>query len=320
MDAAPVDLSRRFLCRVVTLPEGRVFVSPIPRPDIAEAVSEAGGKVVELSRAEAIIWTGDDPELLRESLHPAIRWVQLCASGVDSWIDPGVVDRDRVWTAAKGVAAQSIAEHIVCLMLAAARDLSRRIRASSWGLEGGRPLAGTSAGIIGCGGIGAALIDLLQPFDVTTIALTRTGRSVDGASRSVGPKELHPVLAQSDWVVLSAPATPRTYRMIDERALGHMRPDAWIVNVSRGSVVDTDALVEALTEGRIGGAALDVTDPEPLPPEHRLWQLPNVIITPHVATTPAMHASALCNRIRENVSRYRSGDDLIGVVDLDEGY
>jgi phosphoglycerate dehydrogenase-like enzyme len=320
MDSAPVDLSRWFVCGVVTLREGRIVVAPTPRPDIAGAVSEAGGRVVELPSAEAIVWTGDAPDLLRESLHAAIRWVQLCASGVDSWVEPGVVDRDRVWTAAKGVAAKSIAEHIVCLMLAAARDLPRRIRATSWGLQAGRQLAGTTAGIIGCGGIGAALVDLLQPFDVATVAVTRTGRSVDGASRSVGPKTLHSVLAQSDWVILSAPATPRTHRMIDERAIGHMRPDAWIVNVSRGSLVDTDALVEALREGRIGGAALDVTDPEPLPLEHPLWQMPNVIITPHVATTPSMHASALCNRIRENVSRYRSGDDLIGVIDLDEGY
>ena len=126
------------------LPEGRIFVSPIPRSDIAAAICEAGGSVVDLANAEAIVWTGDDPDLLQLSLSPAIRWVQLCAAGVDTWLDAGVMDRGRVWTAAKGVAARSIAEHIVCLMLAAARDLPERIRAKSWGAQGGRQLAGST--------------------------------------------------------------------------------------------------------------------------------------------------------------------------------
>jgi D-3-phosphoglycerate dehydrogenase len=302
------------------VPDGRVFLAPIPRPDIAAAISEAGGEVVGLDSAEAIIWTGDEPERLRRSLHPAISWVQLCAAGVDTWIDAGVIDRARVWTAAKGVAARSIAEHVVCLILAAARDLPQRIRATSWGAGGGRPLAGSTVGIVGAGGIGAALIALLEPFDVETVALTRTGRSVTGATRSLGSRDLDELLAVSDWVVITAPATVETYRMIGERALTLMQPDAWIVNVSRGSILDTNALVYALTERRIGGAALDVTDPEPLPREHPLWRLPNVIITPHVATTPSMHASALCYRIRDNLSRFRSGEDLIGIVDLNRGY
>jgi len=304
----------------VTPPDGRIFVTPIPRPDIAAAISQGGGEVVELAEAEAIIWTGDDPDLLQRCLHPAIRWVQLCAAGVDTWFDAGVMERSRVWTAAKGVAAQSIAEHTVCLVLAGARDLPERIRARSWGAQGGRQLAGSTVGVLGAGGICAALIALLEPFGVETVALTRTGRVVTGATRSVGPGGLDRLLADSDWVLVTAPATPQTRRMIGARELALMRPDAWIVVISRGSIVDTDALVVALRERRIGGAALDATDPEPLPPEHPLWELPNVIITPHVATTPSMHAAALCRRIRDNVSRFRSGEDLLGVVDLDEGY
>ena len=168
--------------------------------------------------------------------------------------------------------------------------------------------------------MGAALIALLEPFGIETLALTRTGRSVMGATRSVGPECLDVLLAESDWVVVTAPATSATRRMIGERELALMRPDAWIVVVSRGSIVDTDALVAALKEGRIGGAAIDATDPEPLPREHPLWWLDNVIITPHVATTPPMHATELCGRIRDNVSRFRSGEHLVGVVNLDEGY
>lgn len=310
----------RIVRGVVTLPDGRVFVGPDPRPDIESAISAAGGALAALPDAEAMVWTGDDPERLRASLHSRIRWVQLCAAGVDTWLDPGVIDRQRVWTAAKGVAARPIAEHVVCLLLAAARQLPRRLKAKSWGDPAGRSLSGTTVGIVGCGGIGAALLDLLEPFGVSSIALTRTGRTVPGATCSLGAGALGLLLAESDWVVIAAPATPKTIRMIDRRALGLMRPHSWIINVSRGSIVDTDALVHALRESRIAGAALDVTDPEPLPSGHPLWTMPNVIVTPHTATTPAMHASSLCSRIRENLSRFRSGKSLIGVVDLDEGY
>lgn len=305
---------------MVTLPDGRVFVGPEPRPGIEAAISAAGGELAVLPDAEAIVWTGDEPELLRESLHPGIRWVQLCAAGVDTWMDPGVIDRHRVWTAAKGVAARPIAEHVVCLLLAAARELPRRLTAKSWGDAAGRSLAGATVGIVGCGGIGAALVDLLTPFGASSIALTRTGRAVPGARCSLGAGALDVLLARSDWVVVAAPATPKTIHMIDRRALSLMRPHSWVINVSRGSIVDTDALVHALHEGRIAGAALDVTDPEPLPSGHPLWQLPNVIVTPHTATTPAMHASSLCSRIQGNLSRFRSGKSLIGVVDVDEGY
>lgn len=276
--------------------------------------------MVALEDAEAIIWTGDDPELLRRSLHPGIAWVQLCSAGVDTWLDEGVIDHDRVWTAAKGVAARQIAEHALLLMLAAARDLPRRIMTKSWGERGGRELAGSTVGIVGAGEIGRALIGLLEPFDVKTVALTRTGRAVPAATCSVGPGGLDRLLGESDWVVVSAPATPKTTRMIGERELALMRPDAWIICVSRGSIIDTDALVAALALGRIGGAALDATDPEPLPDDHELWQLGNVIITPHVATTPPMHAGALGRRIRENVARFLSAEELVGLVDVGEGY
>lgn len=306
---------------MVTVEHPRCFVGPLARPDIEEAVRTAGGAVASHDKADAIIWTGDEPELLRSLLHPRVRWVHFSAAGVDTWFSAGVMDGDRIWTASKGVAAQPIAEHALCLMLAAARDLPARIAAKSWGAPGGgRKLAGTTVGIVGAGAIGEALIALLQPFGVEILALTRTGRRVPGATLSVGPDDLDDLLVRSDWVVVAAPATARTYRMLDEHALEHMRQSAWIVNVSRGSVIDTDALVSALVAGRIGGAALDVTDPEPLPEWHPLWRLNNVIITPHVATTPEMHAHALCERVRDNVSRFSTGDALLGPVGLDEGY
>jgi phosphoglycerate dehydrogenase-like enzyme len=318
LDATVVDARGRIAGGDVNAPQ--IAIAPIERPDIALSVAGAGGEIAPVPAADALIWTGDDPPLLGRLLHPRVRWVQLCASGVDTWIEAGVVDRERTWTAAKGVGAGPMAEHALALMLAAARELPLRLRARSWGPSGGRRLAGTVAGIIGAGGVGSELIRLLGPLGVSSIALTRTGRSIPGATRSIGPQGLGELLRQSDWVVIAAPDTPATRRLIGAAELAAMRPGAWLINVSRGAIVDTDALAAALAAHSIGGAGLDVTDPEPLPDGHPLWRMPNVVITPHVSATAAMNAEALCLRVAENVRRFQEGEALIGVVDLDEGY
>jgi D-3-phosphoglycerate dehydrogenase len=297
-----------------------VAIAPLDRPDIAVAIEDAGGRVSTLAGAEALVWTGDEPELLARLLHPRLRWVQLCSAGVDTWLEAGVLDPGRAWTAAKGVGAAPMAEHVLCLMLAAARELPTRVRAHAWGETGGRRLAGTVAGIVGCGAVGEALIRVFEPLDVTTLALTRTGRAVAGAAQSYGPEGLGELVRSSDWIVIAAPHTAKTHQLIGRRELAAMRPHAWLVNVARGGIVDTDALLDALSSGTIGGAALDVTDPEPLPDGHPLWDLANVIITPHVATTSDMNAEAMCARVAENVRRFHDGEALIGTVDVAEGY
>ena len=236
------------------------------------------------------------------------------------WFDDGLMTPDVLWTAAKGVYARPIAEHILALMLAATRGLVERARARTWGPRGGRLLTGTTVGIVGFGGIGAELVELLSPFSVRTIALTRHARPVPDADVSVGPAGLDELLGESDFVVLTTALTSETAGMISAERLSLMRPGAWLINVARGGLVHTDALVEALVAGTIGGAALDVTDPEPLPDEHVLWEMPNVIITPHVASTPSMGAPFLARRVEENVRRFARGDDLLGVVDQDLGY
>jgi len=299
--------------------EARVWVWP-GSDLLEEAVRRGGGSNVPLDRANAIVCTGDDVELLRRSVSSAIRWVQLGAAGIEMWFDAGVMTPDVVWTAAKGVYARPIAEHVLALILAAARDLPARSRARAWGTAGGRLVTGTTVGIVGSGGAGTELIGLLSPFGVRTLALTRSAGVVPGADRSLGPAELPLLLAESDFVVLTAALTRETQLLISADTLSLMRRDAWLINVSRGGLVDTDALVEALEAGTIGGAALDATDPEPLPDDHVLWTLPNVVITPHVASTPAMGAPFLALRVEENVRRFVGGEQLLGVVDLSIGY
>ena len=287
---------------------------------LASAVRSGGGSVVALEHANAIVCTGDDVELLRRSILPGLRWVQLGAAGVEMWFDAGLMTPDVVWTAAKGVYARPMAEHILAMILAAARGLPERLRARTWGASYGRVLTGSTVGVVGAGGVGAELIALLSPFAVRTIALTRDARSVPSADVSVGPAELQTLLHESDFVVLTAALTGETAGMISAERLSLMRPDAWLVNVARGGLVDTHALVAALEAGTIGGAALDVTEPEPLPDDHVLWTLPNVVITPHVASTRSMGVPLLARRVEENVRRFVDGEELVGVVDQSLGY
>jgi phosphoglycerate dehydrogenase-like enzyme len=150
--------------------------------------------------------------------------------------------------------------------------------------------------------------------------LRRTPAPVAGVRVVATLDELGNHLPEADVVVLALALTDETIGVIDADALAAMRSDAWLINVARGRHVDTDALVAALEAGAIGGAALDVTDPEPLPDDHPLWTLDNVIITPHTANTPEMGLTLLAERVGENVARYAAGLELIGPVDLALGY
>jgi D-3-phosphoglycerate dehydrogenase len=174
--------------------------------------------------------------------------------------------------------------------------------------------------IVGAGGIGRALIEQLAPFGVEVIAVTRRGHDVPGAARTLSADQIGEIWGAADHFVIAAPATGATRHLVGAPELAAMRSHAWIVNIARGSLIDTGALVDALREDRIGGAALDVTDPEPLPDGHPLWTLPNALITPHIANPQAALTRQLARRVRENVERLASGEALIAQVDAERGY
>lgn len=286
-----------------------------------EAVERGGGTVVpEPEEAEAIVWIGSDKTKLPGMLHPGVRWVQLPSAGVESWIEQGLIDTERVYTSAAGAYAETVAEHALALILAGARRMHESARATSWEVGGGRSLAGSTVVILGAGSIGRALIRMLEPFGMRTLAVTRSGREVPGATASYSAGQIEELWPEGDFFVLAAPSTGDTEKMIGARELDAMKSDAWVINVARGSLVDTNALVEALSEGRIEGAALDVTDPEPLPDGHPLWTEPRALITSHTANPPDALARALAERIEENVARFKGGEDLIAVVDVEAGY
>jgi D-3-phosphoglycerate dehydrogenase len=169
--------------------------------------------------------------------------------------------------------------------------------------------------IVGAGGIGRALIALLAPFETRVVAVTRRGEPVP-----LPGERLAEVWKAADFVVVAAPATGATRHLVGAPELAAMRPHAWLVNVARGSLVDTDALVTALREEAIGGAALDVTDPEPLPAGHPLWDEPRALITPHSANPLSALTRELAARVRENVTRFAAGQPLIARIDPGAGY
>ncbi|MEV0612639.1 D-isomer specific 2-hydroxyacid dehydrogenase family protein [Nonomuraea sp. NPDC050404] len=297
-----------------------VHVGPEPVPALIDAVRRAGGRLVPLAEAEAIVYFGnDDPDEVRSMLHEGIRWVQLPHAGVERWADAGVITDHPVFTAATGSYGPQVAEHALALMLAAARELHRMARATSWGPKTSRELAGSTVAIVGCGGIGRALIALLKPFGCRIVAVTDSGE-VPGAAEILPRARYREALPEADYVVVAAPATPGTRGMLGAEEFALMRQDAWLVNVARGSLVVTDDLVEALRAGRIGGAALDVTDPEPLPDGHPLWELDNVLITPHSANPRPAYWRGLSERVTSNVRRFGAGAPLEGVVSPKQGF
>jgi phosphoglycerate dehydrogenase-like enzyme len=270
---------------------------------------------------EALVWLDShDVGGLTEAFAaaPGVRWVQLPSAGVESMTE--VIDSTRIWTCAKGAYAQPVAEHALTLTLGGLRLLPARIAARSWGAQGGTSLFGERVTILGGGGITRSLLELLAPFKVEATVVNRSGNPVPGAAHTVAVSELDSALGETLVVVLALSLTPETRGIIGAEQLGLMEKTAWLVNVARGGHVDTDALVDGLREGAIAGAALDVTDPEPLPEGHPLWKLSNCIITPHTADTIEMVLSLLAERIRTNVAHFAAGKPLVGLVDSEAGY
>jgi phosphoglycerate dehydrogenase-like enzyme len=294
-------------------------------------IEQAGGRVVESPDADAVVWTdpGDAIGLKHLLADSPARWIQLPFAGIESFFEAGVIDASRTWTCAKGIYGPATAEHALALILLAARRLHVHAKASSWASEARvgsgfgaseRRLRGATVVLVGTGGIGRALVEMLEPLGPRVVGVNRSGRALEGAASTVGVDRLGEVLPEADFVVLAAAHTPETHHLIGPDALAAMGADAWLINVARGGLVDSDALVAALGRGAIGGAALDVTDPEPLPDGHALWSMDNAVITPHVANTWDMAVPELAALVGRNVTRFAAGEELEGLVDPAAGY
>lgn len=300
----------------------RIAVGPDTAPDwLGASVIEGGGQLVAAEDAEALVW-GDaydvDGLVAACAAAPGLRWVQLPFAGIENFVDH--LDKRLVWTCGKGVYADPVAELALTLGVAGLRNVSRYARATSWTEPAGRNLLNGSVTIIGGGGITESLVRLLQPWGCHITVVRNRAAAMDGVDDVLEADRFADALPGADLVVLALALTPETDGMFGTAEFGLMEQHAVLVNVARGRHVVTDELVAALADGVIGGAALDVTDPEPLPDDHPLWSVPSCIITPHVGNTPAMARPLLAERVRANVARFAQGEELIGPVDLDRGY
>jgi phosphoglycerate dehydrogenase-like enzyme len=302
----------------------RIAVLPVGvRTFLADAVEAGGGVLSDPDDAVALVWAETAAAAALGRVlddHAGLRWVQLPWAGVEPYADVIRAHAERTWTCGKGVYAEPVAEHALALALAGLRGLAHYARATSWTGQQGHNLLGARVTVVGGGGIAESLLRLLGPFRCDVTVVRRTPRAMDGAGAVVGDDRLDEALTGAELVVLALPLLPGTVGLVDRRRLGLLAPDACLVNVARGQHVVTADLVEALRDGTLGSAGLDVADPEPLPEGHPLWTLPNAIVTPHTANTLEMALPLLSARITDNVGRWISGEPLVGLVDPVAGY
>jgi phosphoglycerate dehydrogenase-like enzyme len=257
---------------------------------------------------------------------PRLRWVQVTSAGVEGLVArPEVRDHPAMLTNAR-IHGEPIAEHIFGMLLMLVRKLhvAQAYQArGTWGKRGigdAGILPGRTLGVLGLGAIGGRVAEIGACFGMRVVALRRQTGETPGVAHVYTPDEKLAFLAESDVVVNTLPLTPETVGFLDAEAIAAMTPGAILINIGRGKTVDTDALLAALHDGRLGGAGLDVTDPEPLPDGHPLWTAPNTIITPHYAGAHPEYNHNTEAVFLENLRRYRAGEPLTCLVDRAAGY
>jgi phosphoglycerate dehydrogenase-like enzyme len=264
------------------------------------------------------------PERLVEHA-PRLRWVQGTSAGIGERLRrTGLIDSDLLLTTAAGVHASPLAEFVILALLYFYRDvprLQRMQRAHHWERYTNRELAGRRALVVGLGSVGRAVAQRLAAQGLEVWGARRTsGPPPEGVRRVLPLSDLTSVLGQIDALILACPLTPETEGLIGAAELAAMPEGALLINVARGRVVDEAALVDALRDGRLGGAALDVTEVEPLPEDSPLWDLPNVLISPHSASTVEAENSRIVDIFLANLERYLDGLPLINQFDRTRGY
>jgi phosphoglycerate dehydrogenase-like enzyme len=253
-----------------------------------------------------------------------VRWYHSLGAGVENLVVlPDFRERGIVLTNNSGAMDVPIGEHVIAMLLAAAKRLylyRDQQHDSEWKEHDQQELRGSTLVVFGLGSIGAEAARLAAALGMRVIGVRRSGTPVPGVERIVPPDQLGDAVAEADYLAVCAPLTHATRGAVSRAVIARMKPTAWIVNIARGAIVDEAALVEALQAKRIGGAALDALTVEPLPRESPLWSLENVIITPHSSnSSPNVRARTLA-LIEENLRRYKAGEPLLNVVNLEAGY
>lgn len=294
----------------------------VPGVNVVVARDEAEARR-EIADADAL-YGRVDPDLLAAAKR--LRWIQSPAIGLERTMFPALIAHPVVMTNPRGIFSDDIADHVLALLLAFARRLPTLFRdqlGRNWHPEGYDPihLPNATVGIFGLGGIGSAVAKRVAAHECRVLAVDarRADRPLEVAELW-GPERLNELLGQSDFVVIAAPETPETRGRFDAAAFAAMKPGAYLINVGRGKIVKLDALIDALRSGRVAGAALDVFEVEPLPPDNPLWEMENVIITPHIAGIGEHIATRRHAVLLENVRRFVNGEPLQNVVEKDRWF
>lgn len=253
----------------------------------------------------------------------SLRWFQCSNAGIDFMVPA----KDRVGsivvTNARGIHGEAMADYTIGMIVALHWDfpaLFRDQQAKHWGSKYVSPLSSRTIGVIGLGAIGGVIAERAAAMGMTVLGVKRQPSPVSGVSRVYAPNQLAEVLPLCDYVVLIMPLTKETQGMIGARELAMVKPGCFLINIARGAVIDEPAMIAALQQGRLGGAALDVFATEPLPQDSLLWTMPKVIVTPHISGNPDEYQRRVIEIFAENLRRWRAGETLRNVVDLARGY
>jgi phosphoglycerate dehydrogenase-like enzyme len=279
--------------------------------------------------ADVILNWGGSRDLLRQvfAMAPKVRWVHSKAAGLDHTLFPELIESPVPLTNGRGVFSQSLGEFVLGAVLYFAKDFRRMVRnqiAGRWEAFDVVEVTGQTAGIVGYGDIGRASATRLRALGLRILAVRRQGPALYNVDPLVdqvyGPDRRLEMIARCDYVVVAAPLTPETRGMIGDAEFAAMKPNAVVINVGRGPVIDEAAMIRALSEGRIKGAGLDVFEKEPLPEGHPFYRLENVLLSPHCADHTADWQEQAMRFFLEQFDRYRSGEPLRNVVNKKQGY
>jgi phosphoglycerate dehydrogenase-like enzyme len=285
----------------------------------------------EITDADIAITWSIKPEQIKAA--KKLRWIHSPAVAVHTLIFPELIESDIQISNAREVSGPVVAEHVIALIFALAKKLPDAVHLQQnheWGqqrmwdeLPRVREVAGATVGLIGLGSIGRAVAKSAKALGMRVIAAREhpeKGSEGTGADAVLGPEQINEIFSQADYVVLAAPITAATKAIANAKHIALMKPDACLINVGRGPLVDESALAAALREKKIGGAALDVFPREPLAPESPLWDLPNLLITPHTAALTDKIWERHYALFSENLRRFLAGQPLLAIVDKQKGY
>lgn len=286
-------------------------------------IEKAGWEVGELSESEHLIWCSpfymDELEELLD-VNPQIKWVQLFYAGVDSLFDTSLVNRSVKFSKVHEVYADEVAQHILALIFGLYFNLKEHSIRPHWHPTNSRYLTDKTITIIGAGGNAKCLVPYLKPFDVKINIARRSDVEFLGADKTILVEDIAEVLSETDILVYLAPLTSETKDLVDYEMLSSLKEGAIFINVGRGKCVVQADLIRALEEKKIAGAGLDVTEPEPLPEDNKLWTFENVIITSHSANSQETTLVNLAKLVYVNLTNIAKGEEPLGVVDFNREY